>query len=458
MKLTMSEVRKFELSRDQIEAIVFDDDVPGFGLRVREGGSRTFVFQYKLGNKQRRITLGAVKALDIGKARDTAKDLYAKVRLGGDPAGEKEHAKLKAGETFEAVLESYLEHKRGELRELSYAGVERHLRSHAKPLHRMQFEKITRRDVASCIAAIKPHKRFGTSGTVTRNRVRASLSGFFAWAIGEGLIESNPVVGTNRAEEKARERVLEPAEIRVIWNALEDDHYGAIMKLLALLGQREAEIAGLRLSEIWEVEMVTLQEIDGVRLYDVKEVRVIPPSELADFGWTEVKDGKHRPKLRGPAIVLPPDRTKNKRRHLVPLPDPAREIIAAWATKPRRADKEPADLIFGYGKGPFSGWSNSTGALDERIAEKAKRRLPHWTPHDLRRAFSTYAHELGVEPHIVEAVINHISGHRGGVAGTYNRARYEPAKRAALVRWANHLTALVEGRESNVTPIRRRRE
>ncbi len=72
MKLTASEVRKFELPRGQTEAIVFDDDIPGFGLRVREGGSRTFVFQYKLGSKQRRITLGAVKAFDIGKARDTA--------------------------------------------------------------------------------------------------------------------------------------------------------------------------------------------------------------------------------------------------------------------------------------------------------------------------------------------------------------------------------------------------
>jgi len=219
----------------------------------------------------------------------------------------------------------------------------------------MQLEKITRRDVASCIASVKPHKRFGTNGTVTRNRVRASLSGFFAWAIGDGLIEGNPVVGTNRAEEKARERVLDPAEVRTIWNTLEDDHYGAIMKLLALLGQREAEIAGLRLSEIWEVEIITLQEIDGVRLYDVKEVRIIPPSELADFGWDEVKDGKRWPRLRGPAIVLPGERTKNKRKHLVPLTDPAREIIAAIACQPRRADRDPADLMFGYGKGPFSG-------------------------------------------------------------------------------------------------------
>jgi len=450
MKLTTSAVRKFELDSDQTEVIVFDDDVPGFGLRVRQGGSRTFVFQYKLGNKQRRVTLGAVKALAVGVARETAKDLYAKVRLGSDPAGEKEHSKLKAGETFEAVAEQFIERKREELRDRSFSDVQRHLRVHAKPLHRLVLEKITRRDVATCLAAIKPHERFGTSGKVTRNRVRASLSGFFTWAIGEGLIESNPVIGTNRAEETSRARVLSPAEISAIWNALEDNHYGAIMKLLALLGQREAEIAGLRLSEIWEVEIITLQEIDGIRLHDVKEVRVIAPAELAKFGWSEVKAGRRWPKLRGPAIVLPPERTKNKRKHLVPLTDPAREIIATYATQPRRSDKEPADLIFGYGKGPFSGWSNSKEALDERIAQKTKESLPHWTPHDLRRAFSTYAHELGIEPHIVEAVINHVSGHRSGVAGTYNRARYEPAKRAALMRWANHLFALVDEPQNSV--------
>src|SRR5437879_1892839 len=103
MRLTAAEVRKLGLKGDSAEAIVFDDDVPGFGIRLRAGGSRTFVFQYKLGGKQRRLTLGPVTALDVAKAREVAKDLYAAVRLGRDPAGEKAHARLKASETFEAV-------------------------------------------------------------------------------------------------------------------------------------------------------------------------------------------------------------------------------------------------------------------------------------------------------------------------------------------------------------------
>jgi integrase len=456
MKLDSKIVKSKPLPAGKSEAIFFDDDVPGFGVRVREGGSRGFVFQYKVGAKQRRIALGSVAAIDLSKARDTAKDLYARVRLGEDPAGDKAVAQSKAAETFKAGVDLYLAHQRrrietDDLRQKTYTDLERNLLTHAKALHGLQLAKIERRDIAACIAAAA-----NKSGDVTSNRVRTSLSGFFSWAMGEGLVDQNPVIGTNRKEEKARKRVLNAAELRTIWNALvEDDHYSAILKLLALLGQREGEIAGLRLSELWEIEIITLQEIDGVRLYDVKEVRNVPPSEIAEFSWTEVKDGRQWPKLRGLAIVLPGERTKNKQKHLVPLPDSAREIIAAVASQQRvNADGKPRDLIFGYGDGPFSGWSKSKEALDARIAE-AGSTLPHGTVHDLRRSFSTHAAEIGIEPHIIEAVINHVSGHKSGVAGTYNRARYEPAKRNALIRWANHLLALVEGRESNVTSLRR---
>jgi integrase len=402
MKLTATEVRKLNLEHGATEAIVFDDEIRGFGVRLRAGGSRNYIYQYKVGAKHRRLTLGSVQAVDFGAARDTAKDLYAKVRLGGDPAGEKKHARAKATETFDAIVKLYLDHQKLELRPSSYANLKHHLNTHAKVLHRLQLEKITKRDVASCIAAIKIN-----SGIVISNRVRSSLSGFFAWAIGEGLIESNPVIGTNRSEEKSRDRVLNFAELRLIWNALPDDHYGAIIKLLMLTGQRAGEIAGLR--------------------------------------WSEIKEN---------TFVLPPHRTKNKSEHLVPLSSAASDIIAA---QPKRTtpDGKPRDLIFGYSSGPFSGWSGCKEALDAHIAEKAEKPLPHWTVHDLRRSFATHAAGIGIQPHIVEAVLNHISGYRAGVAGIYNRATYEPEKRIALDRWAEHLIAIVEGRESNVTPIRR---
>ena len=103
---------------------------------------------------------------------------------------------------------------------------------------------------------------------------------------------------------------------------------------------------------------------------------------------------------------------------------------------------------------PFSGWGKCKDALDEAIAKTTGKPLPHWTPHDLRRTAATVMAEIDVEPHIIEAVLNHVSGHKAGVAGIYNRASYEVKKRTALCRWAEHLAAIIEGRESNVTALR----
>ena len=74
--------------------------------------------------------------------------------------------------------------------------------------------------------------------------------------------------------------------------------------------------------------------------------------------------------------------------------------------------------------------------------------------HDIRRTVATGMADLGVEPHVIEAALNHFSGHRRGVAGIYNRSSYERAVRSALLRWSEHVLALVEGRTTNVVPMR----
>src|SRR5262249_10589589 len=227
MKLTVGRVRSLALPAGKSEIIYFDDEVPGFGLRIREGGSRTFVFQYKLGKKQRRLALGG--AIDVVKTRETARDLQAKVRLGGDPAGDKAESRARVGETFGAAIAPFLEHQKARLRPRSYPDVERHLLKHAKCLHGLPLAKTTKRDIASCITAVARN-----SGAVAANRVRSSLSSCFGWLMGQGLIEHNPVIGTPRNQERSRERVLSPEELRLIWTALGDDHYGVILKLLAL--------------------------------------------------------------------------------------------------------------------------------------------------------------------------------------------------------------------------------
>jgi hypothetical protein len=218
MKLTTTAVRSVQVPKGKSEAILFDDDVPGFGLRLREGGSRNFVFQYRVGTKQRRVAIGSANAINLADARKTAEQLYARVKLGQDPASDKAQARSTAAQTFKACADDFLAVKRAELRERSYPDLERHLLKHAKPLHELQLAKITRRDIAPVIASVTKN-----SGAVTANRVRTSLSTFFSWVLEQGMgADTNPVVGTSRNKEQSRERVLTPAARgRDCWTVLE---------------------------------------------------------------------------------------------------------------------------------------------------------------------------------------------------------------------------------------------
>src|SRR5262245_63949971 len=127
MKLTASAIRTLTLPAGVTDKIFFDDDLPRFGVRVRAGGSKTWVVQYGIGGKERKLPLGRVTALDPGKARSLAKDVLARVRLGEDPLALKHEAAARARETLGAHLPRYLAFKRASLRPRSYAQVERHL-------------------------------------------------------------------------------------------------------------------------------------------------------------------------------------------------------------------------------------------------------------------------------------------------------------------------------------------
>ena len=376
---------------------MFDDDLSGFGLRIRDGGSRVYVCQYKLGAKQRRITLGSTGELTLVQARSRAKDVLAKVHLGEDPAGARFEAKAKATETLVAVADRFLRHKETKLRPASYYSTRLYLMRHLKPLHQLRVDKIGRRDVASRLSAIAENH-----GAVSADRARSALSALFAWCVTQGICDSNPVIGTTKyAEPSSRDRVLTESELAAVWNALPDNDYGCVVKLLILTGCRADEIAWLR--------------------------------------WSEID-------LEGRKISLPGERTKNKRPYLVPLSDLAVDILKGI---PRRRD-----LVFGKGEGGFQGWSKCKAELD------AKLNIPDWTVHDIRRTVATRMAEepVSVQPHIIEAVLNHVSGHKAGIAGIYNKATYWPEKRLALDTWAHHVgVILAQADGANVLPLRGQR-
>jgi integrase len=398
MKLIKSNISKVVVPHGKSEHIEFDDDVPGFGLRVRAGGSATWIFQYRQGSKQRRLSLGQVSAISPFDARETASKLHAKVRLGEDPAGQKIESRTRAAETFGAILQPYLAEKKAGLKRRSYEEVERHLLKHAKPLHGLQLTAITLRGAAALLTELAAN-----NGPNLANSVRASLSALFSWTMTKGLADRNPIIDTQPADTKgARDRVLSDDELRSIWNSLGNDAYSDIVRLLTLTGQRRGEVGSLK--------------------------------------WNEINFDKA-------VISLPPERTKNSRPHDIPLSGAALSILKA---RPCLAGR---DYVFASGAHGYRGWANNKIALDANVASKGA--ISPWRLHDLRRTVSTRMHdELGILPHIVEAVLNHVSGHKGGVAGTYNRALYAKEKAVALARWAEHLNAIVGGTSSKVVPIR----
>jgi integrase len=226
---------------------------------------------------------------------------------------------------------------------------------------------------------------------VTCNRARSTLSATFAWAIGEGLCDANPVIGTNKKiENDPRERSLSDAETAAIWLACPDSDYGRIVRLLLLTGCRRDEIGSLRWSEI-------------------------------DF--------------ESRTITLAKERTKNGQAHSVPLSDAALTIL--------QSVPQDGDLVFGG----FGHWSYSKQRLDEVL----KFTVP-WTLHDLRRTVRTGLGMLGIAPHVAEAVLNHLPAK---LIRTYDRNTYANEKRDALNKWANHLAvAVAQASGTNVVKLK----
>lgn len=373
MRLTNQTAAAVQIPAGRDRIVVFDDDLPGFGVSVSKGGSRMWVVQYRnaLGQSKRE-SLGKVGLLTATDARRAAGERLARAKLGEDPHAEKVKAKARAAITFGAVVEPYLEAVAPHLRPAYLAEASRYLRTVWKPLHKLPLHTVGRQEITEHLAKIRRE-----TGPHAANRARAALSAHFAWLVGTGSAEINPVMGVPKpAPEVRRARVLTEDEIARVWAACRDDDFGRIVRLLLLTGQRR--------------------------------------DEVADMAWAELD-------LAGAVWSLPDPRVKNGQGHDVPLSATALQILSAM-------DRiEGRSLVFGQGEGGFQGFSRAKASLDKRSG------VTGWRLHDLRRTAATVmADRLKVLPHVVEAVLNHISGHKAGVAGIYNRALYATEKREAL--------------------------
>jgi integrase len=403
MILNAKNVATLSLPAGKTDHVEFDDKLAGFGVRIREGGSKTWIVQYRTACGQRRKTIGKVSLIDADKARELAERDLASVTLGADPQAEKAEQRAREAQTFGSFVASFLAVQKRRQRPRSYVQVEAHLLKHWAPFHERSIHAIKKADVAAQLNKIEDER-----GPIARNRARTNLSAFYSWAIAEGVADANPVIGTRQADETPRERILTDDELRHVWQACDfPSDYSAIVRLLVLTGARRDEVGGMVKGEL----------------------------DLAARKWT-----------------LPAKRSKNKREHVVHLSDAALDILGPALA---REGRDGRHVVFGEGAGGFNGWSRAKLLIDERIAKARGEALAEWTVHDLRRSAASGMAKLGVAPHVVDATLNHVSGTIRGVARVYNRNPYLPERRQALDLWAAHVAAIVEGRTaSNVVTLR----
>jgi integrase len=404
------------------------EDYPGFGVRVSYKGSKSFFQKYRsptekdgVGNpKQQRYTIGKFPSVSLKDARIVRGRILDEVRDSKDPQKVKVDARkaakdkaLKLGPDPVTVQEGIARY------------VEEHVKVKNKPRYRadgtpyFEREKLFEKYVTPYIGAMRldgierkdvmaMHRRIVAAHSATQaDRSIEALRAAFNWLYDKELAEDGLIFRFKSAKVK-RDRILEHSEIQTLWKDLDTEHqpnksklFASISKLLILTGQRLNEVSGMRHREL----------------------------DLDRRVWN-----------------LPPERTKNAKPHIVPISNAALAIIQDQKRIPG------CDFVFtSTGKTPFTGYSRNKERLDRRLQFSAD-----WRLHDLRRTFVTGMNDIGIPPHIVEAIVNHISGpSKGGVAGVYNRAQYWPERVGAMNRWADYLASIVGGTaDLNVVPLR----
>ena len=389
-----------------------DGIVSGLYLVVQPSGAKSWALRYRYAGKPAKLTLGRWPVMKLAEARTAAADAVEVVESGENPAAAKRATKAARHEAaldnrdrFGSVVELFL--KRHASRNRRADDVARMFRREVMDAWgERKIHEITRRDVIDVLDGIVDR-----GSPVTANRLRAYLNTLFNWAKGRDIVQANPLDGVKPpAPEKPRDRVLSDAEIGLFWRASEalGQPFGPLFRLCLLTGQRRGEVAGM-----------TDREISG------------------DW-WT-----------------IPAVRSKNGDEHTVPLSEAAQAALADV----RRIKGKAGYVFTTTGDNPVSGFTRASDRLRAKMVEIASAdaggavEVAPFTLHDLRRTAATGMAGLGFPPHIVEAVLNHRSGTRRGVAGVYNRFDYADEKRAALDAWGRHVRALVEGQPGNVVEL-----
>jgi integrase len=294
---------------------------------------------------------------------------------------------LRPPDLTEAVAAQFVaRHLRGRDRAPAYVrSVEARFANHVLPtLGKRDIRTITRREIITLLDQVHD-----TAGPMAANLTLANLSTLFRWARQRDLIETIPTDGIAMPGATVkRDRVLDDRELALVMRAARRLGYphGSYIQLLALTALRRSEAA-------------TLQ-------------------------WTDID-------LASGVITIPAERMKGKKAHIVPLAAAVMDLLAHCSH----------DEPFVFGAKLIVAFDRIKEQIDGLVGEIANAPLAPWTLHDLRRSMATGAARLGVTRFIVARALAHADRE---VTSIYDRFEYLPEKRAALEKWAAHVTGLLQ--------------
>ena len=395
-------IRKLESLKapDKGRIDYWDEDTPGFGLRISDRNMRTWMVMYRVkgDGRQRRLKIGTFPTMPLADARDEARDALRAAQKGQDPARERDA--LRAADTVKALGEQFIE-KHSKPNKRSWEVDQRILNKDIYPAWGTRKAcTIRRRDVIDLLDDIA--KR----GPIMANRSYEVIRRMFRFAVERDIVDASPCIGvTKPGVERARERVLSEDEIRKVWVAIEKEKpiECAVLKLRLITAQRGAEVRSMR----WA-------DIDRELADDVTEAWWTIPAEVA----------------------------KNGKAHRVPLPTMALDLI-------RAVRKLHHDSVWVFKRPLKSGttrWKPGANVRENSGVD--------FNPHDLRRTAASMMTGMGTARLTVSKILNHSER---GATKIYDRYSYDPEKKAALEAWAARLQAILKNEipATNVVELKR---
>jgi integrase len=278
VRFTQRRIEQLKCAAGKKDTLAFDDEQRGLGVRVTATGGKSYLAQYTLAGRKRRIPLGACSAISLSNARKAAAKVMGEVAAGRDPASDRKAAASDADLTLAALIDQWASRHLVHRRPRYTVEATRALRHAFGRYLKSPAASLTTKEVRATLNAIADDGRRSMA-----RQIGAYCRACYGWAVHADLLADNPFASVRLEAVASRERVLTDQELVAIWSATEDrGPYNSIVRLLLLTGQRREEVAGMLWSET-EADRTT---------------------------WT-----------------IPASRAKNHRAHIVPLSKQARAVL-----------------------------------------------------------------------------------------------------------------------------------